>query len=136
MSVASAPPIAAAGFASGTSLPCFNSSAPVGWTKQVVHNDKAVRLVTGVPASGGTVAFSTVFGKTATDPFTLTSTEMPGHTHKYGSGLLTDTATSGSANRIQVGTANTSSGTGSDGAHSHGMDVRVQYVDMIMINKD
>jgi hypothetical protein len=127
-------------FASGTSLACFNSTAPTGWTKQTTHNDKAVRLVTGTPSSGGSVAFSTVFGKTATDAYTLvTPTDIPSHGHSTVSARSNANGAqnftpSGAAAAGQL--ALTIPSTGSDGSHSHGMDIRVNYVDMIMINKD
>src|ERR1035437_2652755 len=61
-------------FPTGTSMLFFNAAAPTGWTKQTTHNDKAIRIVSGVPSSGGTVVFSTVFGQTASGtPSTNTS---------------------------------------------------------------
>lgn len=127
-------------FASGTSLACFNSTAPTGWTKQATHNDKAVRLVTGTPSSGGSVAFSTVFGKTATDAYTLLSPDdIPSHTHTILSAwrnASVTTNTMGSGGGGATSQSISPSATGSDGSHAHAMDIRVSYVDMIMINKD
>lgn len=48
-------------FASGTSMLFQQTSAPTGWTKQTVHNDKAIRLTTGTVGTGGSAAFSTAF---------------------------------------------------------------------------
>ena len=115
------------------------TSAPTGWTKQTTHDDKAMRLVTGTPSSGGSVAFSTVFGKTATDSFTLLSpTHIPSHNHTWG---YTDAGnsptTGGSVRRNAVDTSlHATTSTGSSGGHTHGMDIRVNYVDFIIANKD
>lgn len=129
-------------FPTGTSMVFQQTAAPTGWTKQTTHNDKAMRLVTGTPSSGGSVAFSTVFGKTATDNYTLVSpTDIPAHSHSV---LSRNNATAFGANaRATLGnTAGTTTNdiltnlTGSDGAHNHPMDIRVNYVDFIIANKD
>jgi hypothetical protein len=150
-------------FPAGTDLLCFNTTAPVRWTKQATHNDKAIRLVTGTPSTGGTVAFSTVFGKTATDSHTLSVAEIPSHDHGTNTGgqsvththnvpaLNTNQAVIASGgtfatNYGAVGatiTGNASvdhthviSAQGGSGGHTHPMDIRVQYVDAIIIRKD
>src|SRR5262249_32277635 len=68
-------------FPSGTNILFQQTSAPTGWTKQTTHNDKALRVVSGTASSGGTVAFSTCFGRTATDSYTLLTADIPSHTH-------------------------------------------------------
>ena len=70
-------------FAAGTVMLFYQSTAPTGWTKQTVQNDKVLRVVSGASggAAGGVQAFSTVFGRTATDNFTLSTTNIPYHTH-------------------------------------------------------
>lgn len=57
------------------------SAAPTGWTKQTTHDDKSLRIVSGTAGAGGNLAFSTVFGRTTSDAFTLTANEMPPHAH-------------------------------------------------------
>ena len=92
-----------------TSVMLFiQASAPVGWTKLTTHDNKALRIVSGTGGgSGGTVAFTTAFASksvagtissttatgtinstTATGSITgavsattLTTTQMPAHTH-------------------------------------------------------
>lgn len=49
-------------FPSGTLMLFQQTSAPSGWTKQVTHNNKALRVVSGTASSGGTSAFTTAFG--------------------------------------------------------------------------
>jgi len=116
------------------------TSAPTGWTKQTTHNDKALRVVSGSASSGGTSAFSTVFGKTATDAHTLTSAQIPAHTHPQAADTTRDSVNSGAGNisnsigGLLGGT--TQSNTGGGSSHSHNMDIRVQYVDLIIASKD
>ncbi len=131
-------------FDQGTAILFQQTSAPTGWTKQTTHNDKALRVVSGTASSGGSSAFSTVFGNTLTGAHTLTTGEMPSHSHSV-SGTTYGTA-SGTANQSVVGGGSGSSGnfttsiaadaTGSGGSHTHAMDIRVQYVDVIIATKD
>lgn len=112
------------------------TSAPTGWTKQTSHNDKALRVVSGTVGSGGSSAFSTVFGKTATDATTITTATMPSHNHP---GTYYDTTTGGSTGNLYGGGGSTTFSVpaqGGGGSHTHGMDIRVQYVDVIIATKD
>jgi hypothetical protein len=125
---------------SGTLMLFQQTSAPTGWTKQTTHNDKALRVVSGTASSGGSSAFSTVFGKTATDATTLTTATMPSHAHASDHGIM-NTDGLGGVGQTQSGTGfnyNNSNiqANGSSGSHTHGMDIRVQYVDLIIAQKD
>ena len=123
-------------FAAGTALLFQQTSAPTGWTKQTTHNDKALRVVSGTASSGGTSAFSTVFGKTATDATTLTTSMIPAHNHNIkGSSEGTSGLGTFGANIYAYNFATDSDG-GTGGSHTHGMDIRVQYVDVIIATKD
>ena len=77
-------------FAAGTCLLFYNATAPTGWTKVVV-NDYALRVVSGSGGVGGGVQpFSTAFGRTGTDGFTLSAGNIPPHTHiSCGDGGIT-----------------------------------------------
>jgi hypothetical protein len=126
-------------FPSGTSMLFQQSAAPTGWTKQTTHNDKALRLTSGSVGTGGSSAFSTVFGKTATDSFTLTNSHLPA---SISSSAGTAAALSGgSFVALLSGGAGTlngalnNSGLGGNSFQA-GMDIRVQYVDFIIANKD
>lgn len=88
-------------FASGTKLLFQQSSAPTGWTKDVTHNDKSMRVVSGTVGSGGSVAFTTAFASQAVSGSissttasnqdttaggtvgntTLSAAQMPSHKH-------------------------------------------------------
>jgi hypothetical protein len=122
------------GFPSGTLMLFQQTAAPTGWTKQTTHNDKALRVVSGTAGSGGSSAFSTVFGLTATQAHTLTQSEMPSHTHsrsyQNGAGSADMGLGSGTPGSLASGS------TGGGGSHSHNIDLRVQYVDLIIASKD
>lgn len=158
---------------SGTLMLFQQTSAPTGWTKQTTHNDKALRVVSGTASSGGSVAFSTVFAKTATDGHSLTEAETGQHDHALSGGISTDgshdhgvttlNARANASNGANTTLTRANSGTGSssnypfalsaDGSHdhsdtfsignagsgsshTHGMDIRVHYVDLIIASKD
>lgn len=179
----------------GSVMLFVQTAAPTGWTKVTTHNDKALRVVSGAASSGGTSAFTTVFASrtpagsvsssfssgaaastTATGSIsvsggavsatTLTTTQMPSHTHALGpsgtSGTfgLVDSATASSSGLNQVtqatggglshthsftqpsasftGTAHTHTVTGTVGSSFTGtaMDFAVQYVDVIIASKN
>lgn len=120
-------------FPSGTLMLFQQTTAPTGWTKQTTHNDKALRVVSGTASSGGSVAFSTLFGRTATDAHTLTVAQIPAHSHvgsTYSGAGLNDYAPGSNAFNGVTGSA------GGGGAHSHNLDLRVNYVDLIIASKD
>jgi hypothetical protein len=61
----------------GTAMLFQQTTAPIGWTKQTTHNDKALRVVSGAASSGGTNAFSTVNNQTVSvNNHTITTAEM------------------------------------------------------------
>jgi len=143
-----------AGFPAGTLMLFQQTSAPTGWTKQVTHNDKSLRVVSGAAGSAGSVAFSTVFGRTATDSHTLVEAEIPSHNHGSAgshthnvtrnvnlSGSITtiqrtSNATSTGVDVTSSAGAHTHSAFGGSGGHTHNIDLRVQYVDVIIASKD
>ncbi len=155
---------------SGTRMLFQQTAAPTGWTKETnaSFNDRALRLVTGTVGSGGSSAFSTVFGKTATDGHVLGTSEMPAHTHTSGSlvvgaGQGSHVHTGSVAANTDVGGGNVALGgvggshsvtidanalpamavnsgttgvTGSSVSHSHNIDIRVNFHDVIIAQKD
>jgi hypothetical protein len=161
---------AAGGFPAGTAMLFVQTSAPTGWTKSTTHDNKALRVVSGTASSGGTVAFTTAFASqavngtnadtTATNQsFTLTSTEIPSHSHgpPQGTnmtgymGYLSAGGTilaSGSAARVNNVLVTQSGLTGGGGSHNHtqnahthtftgtAINLAVQYVDVIIATKD
>lgn len=67
----------------GTRMAFNQTAAPTGWTKDTTAalNDSIMRIVTGTVGSGGSTAFSTFNGQTATAAYTLTTPDIPSHTH-------------------------------------------------------
>jgi hypothetical protein len=142
--------------AAGTTMLFVQSSAPPGWTKLTTHNDKALRVVSGTAASGGSTAFSTVFASrvftgTVGDT-TLTVNQIPLHGHPIrltsvgddgnGSGGLLMRNTGTRDNFTFTGTPTDTfgeqlGGAGGGQSHTHDLggtaqDFAVQYVDVII----
>lgn len=131
------------GVPSGTVMLFVQTAAPTGWTKQTTNDNASLRVVSGTASTGGSVGFTTAFASQAvtgsisgsvgsgtisgsvsgtlsgsTGAYTLTTNEMPAHTHSYqaiigGTGL---TYSYGSTH--QAGNYTTAS-TGGGGSHSH-----------------
>ncbi len=126
---------------SGTVMPFFQASAPTGWTKQTSHDNKTIRVTSGSGGgSGGSVAFTTVFARTATDGYSLQVGDLAPHGHGVTGGTLGGTSTNGGLGGVGP-TPNgaqtiTISNTGSGTAHAHNIDLRVQYVDMILCSRN
>ena len=95
-------------FPSGTKMLFNQTSAPVGWVKDVTHDNKALRVVTGTAGTGGSIAFTTAFASQNVGDTTLTASQIPSHTHTFS-----DSGTTGNAG------GHTHSVT--DPSHSHGI---------------
>lgn len=119
----------------GTLMLFQQTAAPTGWTKQTTHNNKALRVVSGTASSGGTVAFTTAFasGLTAGET-TLSTAQMPSHTHNALMKGGSDWNLGGVASYISGAP---SSATGGGGSHNHTLpSFDVQYVDLIIAIKN
>jgi hypothetical protein len=68
-------------FPTGTRMLFQQTAAPTGWTKITTEDNKALRVVSGTAGTGGSVAFTTAFGSQNVGATTLTSAQIPGHTH-------------------------------------------------------
>lgn len=82
-------------FPAGTRMLFQQELAPLGWTKDLTHNNKALRIVNGPVGAGGTLDFTAAFtnrpltGATiasggvagSTGGHSLTVAEMPTHAH-------------------------------------------------------
>ena len=165
------------GIPSGSLMLFQQTAAPTGWTKQTTHNDKALRVVSGTCVNGGTTAFTSVFASRtpsgsvsvsgsnsggSVSGHTLTTAEIPSHTHTYsemtfpgayeGSGFFLSGPVGGVTHYPPTAVGSNTGAAGSNGAHSHGftnpswsgsgsftgtaMDFAVQYVDLIIASKD
>ena len=130
---------AAGGFASGTRMSFQQTSAPTGWTKDTTAaiNDSILRLVTGTVTSGGSTAFSTWNAQTATGATTLSTSQIPSHTHTYyGATLRASSGSLESAIYIGNNSLNTTDATGGGGSHTHSLTQSLKYYDFIIASKD
>lgn len=145
----------AAEFTSGTRITFNQTAAPTGWTKSTTDDNKALRVVTGTVGTGGTTAFTTVFSNQtptittsglSVGATTLTTAQIPSHTHSLGIWDPSGAAILPSVNIIAVGGAEiVSSSTGGGGSHTHtisgsatssAVTLNVQYVDVIIAAKN
>lgn len=114
---------------SGSVMLFYQSAAPTGWTQVTSLNDYSLRLVSGTGGTtGGTTAFSTVFANQtptisvnvsglSAGATTLSTAQMPSHTHSFGVGYAPCT-NGGYGTQQQSGTSTTGS-TGGGGSHTH-----------------
>lgn len=123
---------------SGTRLAFQQTSAPTGWTKDTTAalNDSVMRIVTGTVSSGGANAFSTFNGQSSVGATTLTSNQIPAHTHtlRIAGGNTGIGTTYGGGIGYAVNAVTTSTGGG--GSHTHSLSVNIKYNDFIIASKD
>ena len=138
-----------AAFASGTKMIFNQTAAPTGWTKVTGSgNDTALRVTTGTVGTGGSVAFETAFASHtptasggAVASHTLTTSEMPAHTHTGGS---TSTFAAYQGPHYTGATSGSGGSTGGGGGHTHtftqptisAVNLDVSYIDVIIATKD
>lgn len=134
----------------GTVMLFFQAAAPAGWTQVTTHNNKSLRVVSGTGAgTGGSVAFTSAFTSQAVtgsnSATTLTTAQIPPHTHMVGDAGGANVAAGG--NPIVTGSPiDTVSGDGSaqglgGGSHNHtftgtAINLAVQYIDIILASKN
>ena len=94
---------------SGTKMLFNQTSSPIGWTKDTTHNNKALRVVSGTAGTGGSVAFTTAFGSQNVGDTTLTTAQIPVHSHTF----------SGSGNTGDAGGHTHTGSTDTHGGHEH-----------------
>ncbi len=138
--------VAAAVSASPPSIPAGSvmlfcqAAAPTGWTQVVTSNDVGLRLVSGTGGgTGGSTVFSTVFGQSTTGAHTLTTAEMPAHTHStfVASGAPGGSNVAGNSGPLAADVTAISTGTaGGGGSHSHTVSLLLSYVDVIQASKN
>ena len=105
----------AAAFPAGTRMLFQQTAAPTGWTKETVHNDKALRLTTGTVGTGGSGSFSSLFtnrtpsgtisNTTSTGTVqnhTLTAAQMPSHSHGASGLTFSGNALPGHSHTVNV----------------------------------
>ncbi|MFZ5762826.1 MAG: hypothetical protein ACOY8P_07880 [Thermodesulfobacteriota bacterium] len=133
---------AGGGFDSGTRMAFQQTAAPTGWTKDTTAaiNDSILRLVTGTVGSGGSTAFSTFNGQSATGATTLSTAQMPSHNHLHMINWEVGGSTAGwnlaSRYDLMYPTAIPTSSAGGGGSHTHPLTHSIKYYDFIIASKD
>ena len=157
-------------FVAGTYMLFIQTAAPTGWTKSTTHNNKALRIVSGTAGTGGSVDFTTAFASqsvtgttnatTATGTIgtsgatTLSTSQMPSHTHTYSvpNSIIGANGCSNAWAASLTG-SNTTGAEGGGGSHTHSggtftgnshthtftgnaIDLAVAYVDAIIAVKN
>jgi hypothetical protein len=140
----------------GTVMLFYQAAAPTGWTQVTTQNNKALRVVSGTGGgTGGTTAFSTVFtDQTPTittsglsvGATTLTTAQMPAHTHSYAAVSGTNNVPDGFDKSPYTSTTSSTTGSqGGGGSHTHtisgsatssAITLAVQYIDIILASKN
>jgi microcystin-dependent protein len=123
----------------GTLMLFVQTAAPTGWTKSTTHDNKALRIVSGTASTGGSVAFTTAFASgLSAGATTLSTAQMPAHTHSAWSGQTAPNLGGSSCGGPQFPTSTSTSGSqGGGGSHDHTLpSFAVQYVDVIIATKN
>lgn len=134
-------------FASGTKMIFAQASAPTGWTQDTSSNDAALRVVSGTGGgTGGTANFSSPAHSLSAGNTTLSTTQIPAHTHgvHIGNGYYNSClpvgqqiATCTYSNRQCDTKQSYSTGGGSSHGHSlSGSITTPKYKDVIIATKD
>lgn len=122
---------------SGTRMLFQQSAAPVGWTKDVTHNNKALRVVSGAAGSGGAIDFSAAFIAGSVGATTLTVAQIPEHDHSTPVFARDGTSAhigDGGGSLTYPGVR--SGSTGGGGSHTHTLNLDIKYVDIIIATKN
>jgi len=152
---------AAAAFDAGTRMLFAQTTAPTGWTKDTTnYNNFALRVTTGAASTGGSVGFTTAFASQtpagsvsintsglSAGSTTLTTDQIPSHSHSNGFSQATPFDGTGSPPYLG-NQANTGS-TGGGNSHNHSIsgsatgsftgtaiNLAVQYLDVITATKN
>jgi hypothetical protein len=73
----------------------------------------------------------------STQSVTITQSTMASHAHSYRGQASAPNVTPGGSLPLNVGSVGAStSSTGGDGAHAHLINIQLQYVDLIICQKD
>lgn len=126
-------------FDSGTVMLFQQSTAPVGWTKQVAITDYALRVTSGAVTAVAGTPFSSVFAQTAVGSTTITQATSPSHVHSYLQGGIGNGGGYGNGGAFGYFQSTTNFSTGSiggDQSHTHSIALSLSYIDVIIASKN
>lgn len=119
----------------GSVVPFYNNAAPSGYTI-VSLNDYALKVVSSSGGvASGTVAYSTLFARTATDPHTLTLDQIPSHSHSQTTYTANAFAGGGFTGR-QSESSGTTGLAGGGNSHVHNIDMRVNTAAVVLATRN
>jgi hypothetical protein len=121
----------------GTVMVFNQTTPPVGWVKGTA-TDVALRVTNGTVGTGGTVAFETAFASKTVATHSLSTAELPAHTHPYKKdhGINNQAGAAVMSTNTFIAERGTTDATGSGAAHGHGsIDLNVSFVDVIIATK-
>jgi len=128
------------GFASGTDMIFFQTSAPTGWTKSTANNDKALRVVSGNGGgSGGSQGFSSFAHNLSAGAHTLATNEIPSHSHSLNANDAGGNSRPAAWDQTGQNTNQNTANTGGGASHSHSLSGSIttpHYIDVIVAAKD
>ena len=144
----------------------YQASAPSGWSQVNTYNNRALRVVNAASGTSGSFGsggingpggqpFTTIFPSStrpisgnvtaqgAVTATTLTTQQIPGHTHNAGSQVNVSPGSPSVGGRAVNTNSPATSPTGGGGSHTHpfsgsaspysgNIDLRVQYIDVIL----
>jgi len=157
--------ISSKAFPTGTRMSFQQTAAPTGWTKDTTAaiNNSALRFVTGSVVNGGTVDFTTAFASQtpagsvsitavsgSAGATTLSTPQIPSHSHSVPSGGAGPTGPSGKGVPYANTSGQTTGGAGGDQSHTHpfsfssgsgtftgtAINLAVKYYDFIIASID
>ncbi len=121
-------------FPTGTKMLFVQTAAPTGWTKIVTDNDAALRVVSGAVTTGGSVGFISTISTATSGATTLSTSQIPSHSHDYERRGAYGTGSFGSG---YLGPVSSGTGsTGGGGSHTHSTAMDIKYVDAIYAVKN
>jgi hypothetical protein len=123
-------------FPSGTVMLFQQTAAPTGWTKQTAVNDYGLRVTSGAVGVTAGSAFSTVFAQTVVGDTTLSTGQIPSHTHLSPAPGATISVVSAAGAAVSQPGASTTGATGGGGSHNHSINLTLSYVDVIIASKN
>lgn len=136
-------------FPAGTRMLFFNSSAPIGWSHLPGTFDHALRVVNGGGVGGtqgGSITFSGAFKSQpvmgTVGATTLTTAQIPAHTHGGVPLLMTSADRGGSGSNFSLNSgASSTTSTGGGGSHNHSfsgtsINLAVAYLNVVAASKD
>ena len=133
----------------------YQAAAPTGWTQVTTLNDYDLRLVSGAGGTtGGTTAYSTVFanqtptisnGTLAVGATTLSTSQIPSHTHDYTNPDSITTGGCGKSGSNYTYNTTATGATGGGNSHTHSLSgaatssaitLNVRYANIIICSKN